>query len=367
MKNQNNIILDDELVSENTNNKKSFFNLFNIFNNKPISKSKFNIINKPNYSDQNYTEFMYKNLDNLIKNLNYKKVNFKGQTKEYIHATMDKFLKDELNQISSKVIKFLNSKKTYKYNFNFCGYGDIKIISDLEGNKNFIYELFLWDKVNYLSIKLNVNLIKYTKKENMSNKNMNENLVFEYYPIGIPSKEQLIPTAMDVIPTAREVLSTKSISCSLPSDIKYLYINSITIKNSDYIINYNNKNKNTLCSGYADGSNEFSLIRDDKNPYIEPAVIRNKWPHLMSMPKGFTSWPCTPVENDWNMYGIYNPPIHDTKYCPGKTVSAQYVPPQPDFNPTLATLPRNCGENYWLFDQTNASGAVSNSSSQPPP
>ena len=85
------------------------------------------------------------------------------------------------------------------------------------------------------------------------------------------------------------------------------------------------------------------------------------------MPKDFTSWPCTPVENDWNMYGIYNPPIHDTKYCPGKTVAAQYVPPQPDFNPTIATLPRNCGENYWLFNKTNASGAVSSSASQPPP
>ena len=125
----------------------------------------------------------------------------------------------------------------------------------------------------------------------MSNKNMNENLVFEYYPIGIPSKEQLIPAGCYT--NSKRSFINKSISCSLPSDIKYLYINSITIKNSDYIINYNNKNKNTLCSGYADGSNEFGLIRDDKNPYIEPTVIRNKWPHLMSMPKGFTSWPYT--------------------------------------------------------------------------
>ena len=27
------------------------------------------------------------------------------------------------------------------------------------------------------------------------------------------------------------------------------------------IINYNRRNKNTLCSGYADGSNEFSLTK----------------------------------------------------------------------------------------------------------
>ena len=70
---------------------------------------------------------MYKKLQELINSLKFDNIRFKGKMKKYIHATMDKFLKDELNQLSVKVIKLLNSKKNYNYNFNFCGYGDIKI------------------------------------------------------------------------------------------------------------------------------------------------------------------------------------------------------------------------------------------------
>ena len=80
--------------------------------------------------------------------------------------------------------------------FNYSGYGDINIKEDGKGNKHYIYELFVWDKLNYFQVKLNIDLIKYVKKGYLpdNSRENNPNLVFPYYKIGIPSKEQLIPT-----------------------------------------------------------------------------------------------------------------------------------------------------------------------------
>lgn len=358
---------------QNNNNlfNSSFTNLFNIFNKKNNSRvdADEKCFSKPNFSKENYTEFMSERLLIELSKFKNERRNLKGNCKKekYIWNTTDKFLKDELNQISKIVIEKLN--KQCRFDFNYSGYGDINIKEDGKGNKHYIYELFVWDKLNYFQVKLNIDLIKYVKKGYLpdNSRENNPNLVFPYYKIGIPSKEQLIPTPMDVIPTGNDILSTKSIQFPKPSPIEYLYINDINIENSTLIINYTKKSKNTLCGGFGDGSESFSFINGDNDPYIEPAVIRNKWTRLPNQPYNMNTWPCTPKANDWDESGIYQPDVHDSKECPGETWAAQYVYPQPTFNPTVTELPRDCGENYWLFDRTNGSGASASSASQPPP
>ena len=358
---------------QNNNNlfNSSFTNLFNIFNKKNNSREEADekCFSKPNFSKENYTEFMSERLLTELSKFKNERRNLKGNCKKekYIWNTTDKFLKDELNQISKIVIEKLN--KQCRFDFNYSGYGDINIKEDGNGNKHYIYELFVWDKLNYFQVKLNIDLIKYVKKGYLpdNSRENNPNLVFPYYKIGTPSKEQLIPTPMDVIPTGNDILSTKSIQYPKPSPIEYLYINDINIENSTLIVNHTKKSKNTLCGGFGDGSESFSFIDGDNDPYIEPAVIRNKWTRLPNQPYNMNTWPCTPKANDWDDSGIYQPDVHDSKECPGETWAAQYVYPQPTFNPTVTELPRDCGENYWLFDRTNGSGASASSASQPPP
>lgn len=358
---------------QNNNNlfNSSFTNLFNIFNKKNNSREEADekCLSKPNFSKENYTEFMSERLLTELSKFKNERRNLKGNCKKekYIWNTTDKFLKDELNQISKIVIEKLN--KQCRFDFNYSGYGDINIKEDGKGNKHYIYELFVWDKLNYFQVKLNIDLIKYVKKGYLpdNSRENNPNLVFPYYKIGTPSKEQLIPTPMDVIPTGNDILSTKSIQYPKPSPIEYLYINDINIENSTLIVNHTKKSKNTLCGGFGDGSESFSFINGDNDPYIEPAVIRNKWTRLPNQPYNMNTWPCTPKANDWDESGIYQPDVHDSKECPGETWAAQYVYPQPTFNPTVTELPRDCGENYWLFDRTNGSGASASSASQPPP
>ena len=337
-------------------------------NNKEITTR--DCLDKPNYSVENYTEFMYKKLIKDLSKLGNDKQTLGANCKKetYIWATADKFLKDEMNQVTKIVIEKMN--KQCNFDFNYSGYGDIEVKEDGNRNKQFIYQLFVWDKKNYFQIKLDVDLIKYVRKDYIppTKRSDTPGLIFPYYNIGIPSKEQLIPTPMNVIPTGNEVLSTDGIDYPIPSPIEYIYVNSIGIENSTLIIHsQNRKNDIQTCGGFSDGSESFSYIKGDRDPYIEPSVIRNKWPRLPSEPVCVNTWPCTPNPNDWDNQGIYQPDVKDSKNCPGETWAAQYVYPQPSYNPTIATLPRNCGENYWLFDRINGSGASASSASQPPP
>lgn len=43
-------------------------------------------------------------------------------------------------------------------------------------------------------------------------------------------------------------------------------------------------------------------------------------------------------------------------YEPGTIWSPMKMPLQPYYWPTLATIPRNCSENYWLFNSVGPSG-----------
>ena len=168
---------------------------------------------------------------------------------------------------------------------------------------------------------------------------------------GIPSEDQLVPLPTDVIVTERTMLSKNTINEIRPDEIKNIHINYVTILNCDDVINgYHIDEKKDNLGGVNDGKNEFSNLQtSDNNPYIEPAVIRNKWITLNQQPTGYKAFPCQEPPKTWNILGVPSEDIKYTAECPGKRESTEQTDLQGQTWPTLGTVPRRNGDNAWLF------------------
>ena len=159
-----------------------------------------------------------------------------------------------------------------------------------------------------------------------------------------------------------------------------LYINQIDIQNSTLIVDYQ-KNKYPFkrldvnedgFSGITDMSLEYIKIKGDHNPYLEKGTEYNKWPTLDEELKYVGQYPSKPPPRHWDDDGIYyygkkgpeeiayatsdELPFSDKRLCdvyePGTRWSADKEPLQAQFWPNNYAVPRNCGENYSLFDLT---------------
>ena len=121
---------------------------------------------------------------------------------------------------------------------------------------------------------------------------------------------------------------------------------------------------------------EYIGIEGDNNPYLEKSKEYNKWPTLDSEPKWKAQYPAKPPPQSWDVDGVYyysekakeKDGKEIRKYCsafePGTIWSPMKMPLQPYYWPTLATIPRNCGENYWLFNQVGPQGTFFGGSKQ---
>ena len=322
-----------------------------------------------NLSKENSDIFILRNLKDHLAQFNNNPIQLEDNPtqEKYIYATTDKFLQDELRQISRIILDKLNNDI---FTFQYVNTGDTVIITDENGNKNYKYDLFVTEKTQYTQFKFYINVIKFIDNTNYTRyeDTLDSRQVFKYYPIGIPSKEQLIPTAMDVIPTGNDILSTASINVPQLPEIKYVYINSIGIENANWLLNNHRRAGAEPCGGIADGTYQYSMVHGDHNPYVEHAKIRNRWPTLEQDP-GCKNWPAIPKNDFWNRFGIYqrnNDVTAEDKKRYGETWAATCVPVRPgNENPTVTQLPRRCGQYANLFDLTNASGAISSSMSQP--
>lgn len=329
-----------------------------------MKKNKFNEnlifdnIHQPNLRIENKTQYFYINLlKNLNLNQNKKAIKLKSpcKVKKYIYSTTDETLKQTVDNINDFIVENLN--KGHQYNFKRTNYGNITIQKDKKGIINYIYDVFLQDLKNILMIQLKVNVIvfpdlKIKKYFGDDIKTCTEitTSAFPFYDIGIPSKDQYIPLPTQVIPTANDVLSNKGVKFPQAMKPKYLYVNSLKILNSTLVVNPNMKCLSDDVDGKECKSPEFSWVMDDNNPFIEKAEKRNKWPTLKSQPKNQGQWPCTPVNQKWNTDGVYIPKPEPSKLCPGIRWSTKDMALQAQYWPTLATVPRNSGENAWLFE-----------------
>ena len=377
------IILTVILVFYNNNsNKKNNNELFNMNEtnkNTPNFVKKFlnkKVSSDPNYRYENINQFNYDRLFEKIQMINNEKIELKPplQYDFYITSTTDEKLKRDLDNITKYVLLILNHDGYY--NFAKTNYGDVKIYTDEENNSNYKYELFLWDKKNYFEIKLIIDIIKFTKKDNSRKFGIKQKkYIFTDYLIGFPSENQLIPLPLDVIPTQNKGLTYNSVNENNPLPVKYFYLNQIEIQNSTLIINYNKNNLNNKkinisednFSGITDMSLEYIGYQGNNNPYLEKSKQYNSWPTLDAEPKWKGQYPAKTPPRDWDVDGIYYYSKDDKKkankndkYCnvydPGTIWSPMKMPLQPQSWPTLGTIPRNCGENFWLFNQVGPQG-----------
>lgn len=336
----------------------------------------------PDLSHENITQYNFKRLFKNIELVNKEKIllNNKNNYNFYTQSTTDDKLRMDLDIISKYVILLLNNDNYY--DFNKTNFGDVKVWIDKDGNEEYEYELFLWDKKNYFELKLLINIIKFIKETEINKYNIKEKKYL--FP---DFKDQIIPSPIDVIITSHIDTDLSSIKPNIPTQIKYLYINQIEVQNSTLIVDYHKDkypfNKLNVdeqgFSGITDMSLEYIKLKGGiSNPYLENGRQYNKWPTLDEEPKWKGQYPSKAPPKHWDADGIYyygkkdkceiafvkndEKPYTNKKYCdiyePGTRWSEQSEPTQPNYWPTLATLPRNCGENYWLFDMTNGANGT---------
>ena len=317
----------------------------------------FRKLNKPDYRVENSTQFFYINLlKNLRLNQNKKLLKLKSPClkNKYIHDTTPNIIKENLAQVMEIIVNALN--KGNKYTFVKTNYGNIIELKDRRGIYNYIFEVFLQDVKNIIMMKLKVNILVFPDKNIKKFFNDQETCTqittsaFPIYNIGIPSKDQYIPLPTQVIPTANDVLSDKGIKYPQPIQPKYVYINRLKIQNSTLVVNPNEKCLSDAVNGKEGKCPEFTWVTGSNNPYIEKYPKRNEWPTLNDQPKDQGQWPCTPIKQKWNTNGVYVPKPEPSKLCPGVTWATKDLALQAQYWPTLATVPRNSGQNAWLFE-----------------
>ena len=368
--NKNNIDNINNNMKETFNPNKNTPSFVKNYLNKKVSSA-------PNYRVENINQYDFDRLYKKLQLINNEKIKLKGALNYELRtqSTTDDKLRIDLDHITKYVLLILNEDQYY--NFSKTNFGNVEIWTDLKNNSLYKYELFLWDKKNYFEIKLVINIVKFSKQNNSYKFGIKDRTyIFPDYNIGIPSKDQLIPLPTEVNDISNSVDGTSTISPNNPMEIKYLYLNQIEIQNSTLIVNYNKNNdkepkielnENGFC-GITDMSLEYIGIEGDNNPYLEKSVAYNKWPTLDEEPKWKAQYPAKPPPQVWDVDGIYyysekgkkKGKKEIRKYCsayePGTIWSPDKMPLQPYFWPTLATIPRNCSENNWLFDQVGPNG-----------
>jgi hypothetical protein len=328
----------------------------------------------PNYRLQNETQYNYDRLMIKVKSINNETLTLQGKTDYnfYTQSTTDDKLRMDLDMITKNLMKYINDDY---FTFAKTNFGDVEVHVDKYGNEEIKYELFLWDIKNYFQIKLWVHVIKFIEKNEIEKYGIRDKMyIFQYFNIGYPFKDQIIPLPDDVITTAHFDLSLSSIRPNEPAPIKHLYLNKIEVQNSTLIVDYHKdkfpenrfevSDKPDQFSGVSDMSLEYVNIKGGfHDPYLEKGREYNKWPRLDEEPTWKTQYPSKAPPKHWDMDGLYYYGDGDGKplnkgdcpeYSPGMRWSPNREPLQPYYWPTLATIPRNCGENFWLFDNAQS-------------
>lgn len=299
-----------------------------------------------NKTEQDYNNFIYfidsfkktdKNIFEKKDKINYVK---------FIPNTIDTKQRLILGQIIGKIIPILNNNGTY--DFHFTNYNDIKIyFNNLRTRYNYKIDCSFFDKKRYSECRLLIDIFIVSKPDLRViklDKARESNLPYVYFPLGDFNEDQMIPLAIDVIPTGGIVLSEKSKEPLKGLDMLYLHINSITLINSTDVYNA------YQCLNNVNNINKEINIEKQERP--EKSVVRNKLKIKECKPKNMKQFPCIPVSDYWDAYGVYCDNRKPTEECFGKNWATEEYPLTPMSNPTITGLPRNTGPNYWLFDLT---------------
>lgn len=319
------------------------------------------------------SQFLFTSLQDYFDTLSQhgrRSLSGKCEKKEFTRYTIDDILKVDLNQIIKLVLEGVNKNLLFK--FTLLNYENVIVLTDKKGNKRYIIEFQVTDPKTHYGISLKLDAIKYVNCSKNGNGNRNGNdkkgvsskttPAFKRYYVGYPSLEQMIPMPTDVITTGKIVLGNEGVETIVPVPMKYLYINSVVIENSTWTLDINNK-----CDIGVDGneSGETSLPFSNNvgtgnfTPYIDESGVRNSWPKLDDEPidTSMKKWDSnSKIEiPTWDENGVYSN-NNNKKGCHGINTATNPYPNRPNFWANNYALPKNAGENFWLFDLARGLG-----------
>lgn len=293
-------------------------------------------------------------------------------------ATIDVFQRMELDQVMQPILQKVMASADGAYRFKVIEYEGLTVYTDKVGNKNLIFNCYVYEMLMQSMIRLKVDVIKYVdvkKRDAQAGEGSCAEATtpeFPVFEIGMPSRDQLLPYPTQILNTGGsggDVLSAKGYNPVRVTPILGLHVNSLEQFNSNLVLSYSGSNRVAGVGGTTDNTNEFNGYQGKgTSPIQDKAVEYNKWPVLDEQPKGEGQWPCQSESLDWGRDGV---PIEglkqkigcdmtavcdnsDDKYwksCKGTRSSAQHIPRRPEHWPTLGSMPRNDGEYWWLFDR----------------
>lgn len=354
-----------------------YYNIIKITDNPNLKNKNQNVNIKEDpcflYENTNRTQTLYIKLINALKMLSNNGKKTLGQNCKqeiFIQGTTSSRLKTELNEVTNVVLDKINAITGFSFRIVYLD--TITLFQDCYGNKNFIYNVFVNDPHEELDIRLYLNVIKYIVKCPDANKEkditctsvttpgMKASGIENTFEIGYPQPEQLLPLPTEVISTGGgpDLLSAKGINIHKIPPIKKIYINEVRIYNTNAVINANGKClQEGICGNIKDTTLSSSPYNGLTTPFQEPNCLRNQWPRLYNEPKCTKAWPSVVDSPYWDTKGIPTPPSCGTQEF-GTRSSTIQLPTVPQYWPTLATLPRNSGSNYWLFNLTRGDVAT---------
>ena len=297
------------------------------------------LINKPKKK-------INKNVNDIFEKLRNNKKYYLHNIKKdiyYSNNTIPLKIRLEIDYIIKLIFEEINNEYNSRYYLIFID--NVKVKEDYNGNKQYIINCLLNNNKDYSGIRIKLDVILYVKK--------NMKKILSNLNIGIPSNDQLIPLPHDILVQERGVISTDTVNPIKPDEFNSLYLNSIKILNSNLIVKEDTILNKKELNGVFNTSHEYSYIRNSRNnPYIEPSILRNKWPTLYNEPKDRKQYPCQVPSKTWNELGVPKNEINYTKACPGKRESTEQTELQGQSYPSLGQLPRNKGNNVWLFERS---------------
>jgi hypothetical protein len=272
------------------------------------------------------------------------------KTEYYIPPTTDFLLQKQLHLFTNMILDII--RQYSDFDFQYFNYDRILIITGEEDEKNYIYDVLVQENNKVFQLKLRIDVcvrLDHELKNNILTCAKETTPEFPTYPIGIPSEDQLIPLPTEVSITSKQVYSANGVNVLMPREVKELFINQVSIFNSDLVVDPQLPTKNL--GGTTDGSLENKKIElPGYTPIQAEGKIYNRWVTLPDQPSWLRAYPCAPPAKNWDDLGVYQPDVKGEFPCVGVRSSAWPEPVQPNYYPTLATLPRNVGENAWLFD-----------------
>ena len=317
------------------------------------------------YENTNRSQVLYHKLITALKKLSHSKKKTLGcNCKEnvYIQGTTGNRLKTEVTQVTKIILNKINSITGFYFKQVYLD--TITVFEDNKGNKNFKYNVFVYDTNEELDIRLYIDVIKYIiqcpKKAKAITCTSVTTPGMDTFEIGYPQPEQLLPLPTEIISTGAggELLSPKGINIKRIEPIKYLHINEVKIYNTNAVINANGKClMDPVCGNIKDTTLSSSSFNQPTTPFTEPACVRNKWPRLNDEPRGVTAWPTATESPYWNIFGIPSPPTCNTQNCGTRSSTTQF-PIQASFWRNNYVLPRHSSIYRQLFSLTRGDVAT---------